>query len=179
MINVFKYLGILILSVLISITVLYQYKKSNIYSELETDGYFELVNQPQNIPQNIINTYNEVYPETAESILIPRYDCPCRNLIYFKYCNRNRLDYYIATRIIKNEIGRNQCIKIHLNNFDFLYNCIGIQKASKFYFNSDLNKLSKENMTKLILMVKNPTSYNPKRNPEKLNQAYNKYINDL
>lgn len=179
MVKAFKYLGILILTVLISITVIYQYKKSFIYSDLEASGYFEHINEVQSIPQNVIEIYNDIFPETTESKYIPRYDCPCRSIMYIKYCTKSRINCYISSKIIRDEIGRESCVTIYLNNVDFTHNCIGIRKASQYYFNSDLENLSKENITKLMLMTKNPSIYNPKRNPNKLNKIYKEFINDL
>lgn len=179
MVRVFKYLGILILTVLIIITAIYQYKKSVIYSDLEASGYFELINEVHSIPQNVIEVYNDIFPETIVSKFIPRYDCPCRNIMYFNYCTKSRINCYISSKVIRDEIGRENCIIIYLNNVDFLHNAYGIHEASQFYFNSSLENLSKENITKLIIMTKNPTMYNPKRNPDKLNKAYKEFINDL
>ena len=50
---------------------------------------------------------------------------------------------------------------MYLNQFDFLYNAVGIENAAKVYFNKGLKNLSKEEAAMSVGMCKNPTLYNP------------------
>jgi penicillin-binding protein 1A len=50
---------------------------------------------------------------------------------------------------------------MYLNQFDFLYNAVGISNASKVYFNKRPAELKKEEAAMLIGMCKNPDLYNP------------------
>ena len=50
---------------------------------------------------------------------------------------------------------------MYLNQFDFLYNAVGIENASKVYFNKKTKELSIEEAATLIGMCKNPSLYNP------------------
>ncbi len=55
---------------------------------------------------------------------------------------------------------------MYLNQFDFLYNAVGIKSAAKVYFNKEPQDLTVEEAAMLVGMVKNPSLYNPVRNPE-------------
>jgi penicillin-binding protein 1A len=50
---------------------------------------------------------------------------------------------------------------MYLNQFDFLYNAVGIANAAKVYFNKRPADLKKEEAAMLIGMCKNPDLYNP------------------
>ena len=50
---------------------------------------------------------------------------------------------------------------MYLNQFDFLYNAVGIENAAKVYFNKKPKDLAKEEAAMLIGMCKNPSLYNP------------------
>ena len=56
---------------------------------------------------------------------------------------------------------------MYLNQFDFLYNAVGIKSAAKVYFNTTPKDLKVEQAAMLVGMFKNPALYNPIRRPEK------------
>ena len=66
----------------------------------------------------------------------------------------------IATRLEK-RYCKEEIIKMYLNQFDFLYNAVGIENASKVYFNKKTKDLSIEEAATLVGMCKNPSLYNP------------------
>ena len=56
---------------------------------------------------------------------------------------------------------KEEIITMYLNNFDFLYNAVGISSASQVYFNTTPDSLKIEEAAMLIGMCKNPGLYNP------------------
>lgn len=66
----------------------------------------------------------------------------------------------IATRLEK-LYTKEEIITMYLNQFDFLYNAVGIENAAKVYFNKKPKNLTKDEAAMLIGMCKNPTLYNP------------------
>lgn len=68
----------------------------------------------------------------------------------------------IATRL-EERYTKEEIISMYLNQFDFLYNAVGIENASKVYFNKPAKKLSKDEAAMLVGMCKNPALYNPLR----------------
>lgn len=74
--------------------------------------------------------------------------------------NEKAQENIIATRLEK-RYTKEEIITMYLNQFDFLYNAVGIANASKVYFNKKPAQLSKEEAAMLVGMCKNPTLYNP------------------
>ncbi len=67
----------------------------------------------------------------------------------------------IAVRLEK-RFTKEEIITMYLNQFDFLYNAVGIENAAKVYFNKKPNELTKSEAACLVGMVKNPSLYNPR-----------------
>jgi penicillin-binding protein 1A len=74
--------------------------------------------------------------------------------------NEKAQENIIATRLEK-RYTKEEIITMYLNQFDFLYNAVGIENAAKVYFNVKPKDLKKEQAAMLIGMCKNPTLYNP------------------
>jgi len=67
----------------------------------------------------------------------------------------------IAVRL-ERRFTKEEIITMYLNQFDFLYNAVGIENATKVYFNKLPNELTKSEAACLVGMVKNPSLYNPR-----------------
>ena len=78
----------------------------------------------------------------------------------------------IATRLEK-RYTKEEIITMYLNQFDYLYNAVGIENAAKVYFNKKPIDLLKEEAAMLVGMCKNPTLYNPHTHQVK---NYRRYI---
>lgn len=66
----------------------------------------------------------------------------------------------LAVRLEK-AYTKEEIITMYLNNFDFLYNAVGIASASQVYFNTTPDSLKIEEAAMLVGMCKNPGLYNP------------------
>ena len=62
---------------------------------------------------------------------------------------------------------------MYLNQFDFLYNAVGIKSAANIYFGKAPKDLTVEEAATLVGMVKNPSYYNPVRQNERTRQRRN------
>lgn len=62
---------------------------------------------------------------------------------------------------------KEEIINLYLNKFDFLYNAVGIQSASRVYFSKTPGTLKTEEAATLVGMCKNPSYYNPVRQVER------------
>jgi penicillin-binding protein 1A len=74
--------------------------------------------------------------------------------------NEKARENIIATRL-EERFTKEEIITMYLNQFDFLYNAVGISNASKVYFNKKPKDLNPEEAAMLIGMCKNPALYNP------------------
>lgn len=76
------------------------------------------------------------------------------------------VEWMIAIKL-ERYYSKEEIIKMYLNQFDFLYNAVGIKTAAQVYFNKDARNLTKAEAAMLVGMVKNPSYYNPVRHPER------------
>ncbi len=78
----------------------------------------------------------------------------------FSRINEKARENIIATRLEK-RYTKEEIITMYLNQFDFLYNAVGIENAAKVYFKTTPKNLTKDQAAMLIGMCKNPTLFNP------------------
>ena len=77
-----------------------------------------------------------------------------------KRINEKIKENIIAIRL-ESKYTKEEIMTMYLNQFDFLYNAVGIENASKVYFNKKPINLSKSEAAMLVGMCKNPSLYNP------------------
>lgn len=82
------------------------------------------------------------------------------------------IEWMIAVKL-ERFYSKEEILKMYLNQFDFLYNAVGIQSAAQVYFNKKARNLNIQEAALLIGMVKNPSVYNPKLHPEAALQRRN------
>lgn len=79
---------------------------------------------------------------------------------------RKPIEWVIAAKL-ERYYTKDEIINLYLNQFDFLNNAVGIQSAAQVYFNKTPKDLKIEEAATLIGMCKNPSYFNPKRQPER------------
>ncbi|MGN0208843.1 MAG: penicillin-binding transpeptidase domain-containing protein, partial [Paludibacteraceae bacterium] len=62
--------------------------------------------------------------------------------------------------------SKDEILLMYLNQFDFLYNAVGIKSAAQVYFSTTPADLKVEESAMLVGMCKNPSLYNPIRRPQ-------------
>lgn len=70
------------------------------------------------------------------------------------------IEWVIAVKL-ERAYTKEEIISMYLNQFDFLYNAVGIESASKTYFNKHALELDLQEAAVLVGMCKNPSYYNP------------------
>ncbi len=83
----------------------------------------------------------------------------------FQRALQKPIEWVIAAQLEK-LYSKDEIIMMYLNQFDFLYNAVGIKQASQVYFNTTPADLKIEQAALLVGMCKNPSLYNPIRRPE-------------
>ncbi|MBD5225482.1 MAG: penicillin-binding protein [Bacteroidales bacterium] len=76
------------------------------------------------------------------------------------------IEWMIAVKL-ERYYSKDEIIKMYLNQFDFLYNAVGIKSAAHVYFSKAPKDLTVEEAATLVGMVKNPSYYNPVRHSER------------
>ncbi len=82
------------------------------------------------------------------------------------------IEWMIAVKL-ERYYSKEEIIKMYLNQFDFLYNAVGIKSAAHVYFGKAPKDLKIEEAATLVGMVKNPSYYNPVRQNERTRQRRN------
>ncbi len=88
------------------------------------------------------------------------------------------IEWMIAVKL-ERFYSKDEILKMYLNQFDFLYNAVGIKSAAKVYFNKDSKDLNIEEAATLIGMVKNPSYFNPVRKPERTRNRRNVVLDQM
>ncbi|MDL2257480.1 transglycosylase domain-containing protein [Bacteroidales bacterium OttesenSCG-928-I14] len=76
------------------------------------------------------------------------------------------IEWVIAVQL-ERYYTKQEIINMYLNQYDFLYNAVGIQSASWVYFGKQPKDLKLEEAATLVGMCKNAILYNPRRFPER------------
>ena len=79
---------------------------------------------------------------------------------------KQKLQEQIIAIELEKRYTKNEIVTMYYNQFDFIYNAVGIKSASSVYFNKLPKDLNIEEAAVLVGMAKNPSLYNPKRFPE-------------
>ena len=88
------------------------------------------------------------------------------------------IEWMIAVKL-ERYYSKEEILKMYLNQFDFLYNAVGIKSAAKVYFNKDAADLNVEEAATLVGMVKNPSYFNPVRKPERTRDRRNVVLEQM
>ncbi len=88
------------------------------------------------------------------------------------------IEWVIATQL-ERLYSKDEILLMYLNQFDFLYNAVGIQSASYVYFYTIPSDLKIEQAAMLVGMLKNPSLYNPIRHPQRALNRRNTVLSQM
>ena len=78
---------------------------------------------------------------------------------------------YVISVMLERRYTKEEIITMYFNTFDYLYNAVGIESASRIYFNKKPKDLTINEAATFVGMFQNPIVYNPKKNP---NTSFNR-----
>ncbi len=84
----------------------------------------------------------------------------------FERALQKPIEWVIATKL-ERLYSKEEILTMYLNQFDFLYNAVGVKSAAQVYFSTTPADLKIEEAATLVGLCKNPALYNPIRRPEK------------
>ena len=96
----------------------------------------------------------------------------------FERAMQKPIEWVIATKL-ERLYSKDEILLMYLNQFDFLYNAVGIQSASRVYFSTTPQNLKLEEAAMLVGMCKNPSLYNPVRHPERATGRRNTVLSQM
>jgi len=96
----------------------------------------------------------------------------------FERAMQKPIEWVIATKL-ERLYSKDEILLMYLNQFDFLYNAVGIKSASQVYFATTPSELTIEQAATLVGMCKNPALYNPIRHPERTTTRRNTVLHQM
>lgn len=97
---------------------------------------------------------------------------------FFSRALQKPIEWMIAVKL-ERFYSKDEIIKMYLNQFDFLYNAVGIKSAAWVYFGKNPADLTVDEAATLIGMVKNPSYYNPVRHPDRTRERRNTVLEQM
>ena len=88
------------------------------------------------------------------------------------------IEWVIAVKLERN-YTKDEIITMYLNYFDFLHNAVGIKTAANTYFSKEPKDLTVTESATLVGLCKNPSYYNPVRNPERSRDRRNVVLGQM
>jgi len=88
------------------------------------------------------------------------------------------IEWVIAVKLERN-YTKDEIITMYLNYFDFLHNAVGIKMASNTYFSKEPIELTTPESAMLIGLCKNPSLFNPVRNPDRCRDRRNVVLQQM
>ena len=158
------------------------------FTEEEIKPYIAEIKQAEKLPDLFYELYNV---DNGNSLEYGTLEYLTKNLLFIKtiapssvwiarlmYISKSEYRNYpkilkvelsLATKIDK-EISAKEQLNFIVQETNFAMDQIGLKSAAKFYFNKEVKELNSLEMAKLVVMLRNPSFFNPKRRLEKLNQ---------
>lgn len=96
----------------------------------------------------------------------------------FERAMQKPIEWVIATKL-ERLYSKDEILLMYLNQFDFLYNAVGIQSAAQVYFSTTPMDLKKEEAAMLVGMCKNPSLYNPVRHTVRATERRNTVLSQM
>lgn len=96
----------------------------------------------------------------------------------FERALQKPIEWVIATKL-ERLYSKEEILTMYLNQFDFLYNAVGIKSSAQVYFSTTPAELKMEEAAMLVGMCKNPSLYNPRRRPENALNRRNTVLNQM
>ena len=96
----------------------------------------------------------------------------------FERALQKPIEWVIVTKL-ERLYSKEEILTMYLNQFDFLYNAVGIKSAAQVYFSTTPAELKLEEAAMLVGMCKNPSLYNPRRRPENALNRRNTVLNQM
>ncbi|MDY4514597.1 MAG: transglycosylase domain-containing protein [Paludibacteraceae bacterium] len=96
----------------------------------------------------------------------------------FERAMQKPIEWVIATKL-ERLYSKDEILLMYLNQFDFLYNAVGIKSAAQVYFSTTPAELKVEESAMLVGMCKNPSLYNPVRRPQNAHDRRNTVLSQM
>ena len=84
---------------------------------------------------------------------------------FYDKLERKLQEQYLALEI-EHQMSKDEVLEAYMNTINLGQNCLGVQAASKRYFNKDVSQLTLSESAVIAAITQNPTLYDPVVNPD-------------
>ncbi|WP_085536123.1 transglycosylase domain-containing protein [Massilibacteroides vaginae] len=126
------------------------------HSGIDVQGLFRAVVKRGILMQKSGGGGSTITQQLAKQLYSPSADNILERLL------QKPIEWVIAVQL-ERFYTKEEILTMYLDKFDFLYNAVGIQSASRVYFDATPKTLKIEEAATLVGMCKNPSYYNAKR----------------
>lgn len=142
------------------------------HSGIDAQGLFRAVVKRGILMQKSGGGGSTITQQLAKQLFSPSADNLMERLF------QKPIEWVIAVQL-ERFYTKEEIINMYLDKFDFLYNAVGIQSASRVYFGSTPKDLKVEEAATLVGMCKNPSYFNPVRQPERTRGRRNTVLDQM
>lgn len=97
---------------------------------------------------------------------------------FYDKVERKLQEQFLALDIEK-QMSKNEILESYMNTINLGQNSLGVQSASKRYFNKDVSELTLSECAVIAGITQNPTLYNPVTNPEENSKRREEVLNKM
>lgn len=142
------------------------------HSGIDAQGLFRAVVKRGLLMQKSGGGGSTITQQLAKQLFSPSADNIMERLF------QKPIEWVIAVQL-ERFYTKEEIVNMYLNKFDFLYNAVGIQSAARVYFGTTPKNLKIEEAATLIGMCKNPSYFNPVRQPERTRGRRNTVLEQM
>lgn len=142
------------------------------HSGIDAQGLFRAVVKRGLLMQKSGGGGSTITQQLAKQLFSPSADNIMERLF------QKPIEWVIAVQL-ERFYTKEEIVNMYLNKFDFLYNAVGIQSAARVYFGTTPKNLKIEEAATLIGMCKNPSYFNPVRQPDRTRGRRNTVLEQM
>ncbi len=90
-----------------------------------------------------------------------------------------KIQEWVLALQIEQQMSKSEILEAYMNTINLGQNCLGVQAASKRYFNKDVSELTLSECAVIAGITQKPTGYNPITNPEANAQRRAKVLKNM
>lgn len=168
----------------------YQYLLSDFNTLYQNEKFILLKKSIENSKTEDLKEFVEIYNKTHNIIsykrsLLSGFDyktgrSPFRDVVAFRLYEysspiKSSSKNILFALKLERDFTSDECLTYLFLNYDYLYGNKGIKDASKYFFKKDITNLNQKEKITLVLMLDNPSLYNPLRERDILKRRIKEY----
>lgn len=157
--------------ILLLFVIVYEFLMSDFNPMFENEDFVYLNNEIKEAQKEDLESIVMIYNRIHEKIKRKRHGkCACEIATNYigPYRHGISLTKKVYIKKIEREFTDDDCLKFELLHIEFANGSVGIIDAAKSYFGKTIEQLNEDEIIIFVVMLENPSLYNPLRAKEKV-----------